>query len=180
MLTWNPSGENAIEPPVKISQFVNNKLGNIKLRVSDRGGKRGGAIRGDILSKAVQNESINEEAFKNLGKYATAAALGAAVAPVGADQPVQVDSAAEETKIIGEAVKNMLEEIYNRNGIVRFLDDLINDEEGGEINMRPLYDAVLKGEVEFADFDVALPIPTEEPPPTEEPLRRVAEHLEGT
>ena len=170
VLTWNPSGKNAIEPPVKISQFVNDKLGNIKIRVSDRGGKRGGAIRGDILSKAVQNESINEEAFKNFGKYATAAALGAAVAggmppdgtataqpPVG-DPAAQVDSAAEESKTIGEAVKNMLEEIYNRNGIVRFLDDLINDEEGGEINMRPLYDAVLKGEVEFADFDVEQPV----------------------
>jgi hypothetical protein len=59
VLTWSPKGDPAIEPPETIEEFINSKgLDKIKLRVSDRGGKRGGSIRGDILDKPVQNESI--------------------------------------------------------------------------------------------------------------------------
>jgi hypothetical protein len=59
VLTWSPKGEPAIEPPETIQDFINYKgLDKIKLRVSDRGGRRGGSIRGDILDKPVQNESI--------------------------------------------------------------------------------------------------------------------------
>ena len=38
--------------------------------------------------------------------------------------------------------------------LVKFLDYLIASEPSGEINMKPLYDVVLGGEVEFGDFDV--------------------------
>jgi hypothetical protein len=152
--------------PIDVVGYVNSYKDRISIRVSDRGGKRGGAIRGEILNRPVQNESINEEALKNFGKAAAAAALGAALTTgdpipgttgigqpsVSADQSDQVDSAAEETEINGEVVKDRLEQIYGRLQIVRFLDALKTDEEGGEINMRPLYEAALKDDVEFVDF----------------------------
>ncbi len=151
--------------PIDVVGYVNSYKDRISIRVSDRGGKRGGAIRGEILNRPVQNESINEEALKNIGKAFAGAALGTALAgvpitdttgtaqpPVSSDQSAQVDSAAEETEINGELVKANLQQIYDRLQIVRFLDALKTDEEGGEINMRPLYEAALKDDVEFVDF----------------------------
>lgn len=59
VLTWNSDSEKpAIEPIVNVDQYITNNKDKIQLRVSDRGGKRGGSIRGDILSTPVQNESI--------------------------------------------------------------------------------------------------------------------------
>ena len=53
-----------------------------------------------------------------------------------------------------------LNELYERDKIVKFLDALINDEQGGKINMRPLYEKALKEDVQFGDFeepDVEMP-----------------------
>lgn len=59
VLTWNSDPEKpAIEPIVDVDQYITNNKDKIQLRVSDRGGKRGGSIRGDILSTPVKNESI--------------------------------------------------------------------------------------------------------------------------
>lgn len=162
--------------PIDVVGYVNSYKDRISIRVSDRGGKRGGAIRGEILNRPVQNESINEEALKNIGKAFAGAALGTALAgvpvtdttgtaqpPVSSDQSAQVDSAAEETEINGELVKDNLQQIYDRLQIVRFLDALKTDEEGGEINMRPLYEKALGNDVEFVDF-----VPPDEKTPMEE------------
>jgi hypothetical protein len=172
VLTWNSSGENAIEPPVKISQFVNNKLGNIKLRVSGRGGKRGGAIRGDILqSKSMQ------EGFKDVMGAIGLGALqvinpqtaGTAAPPDSADVAAQQASADQsaaddqqaaeqpDEKLAVEDIIKSYQNYYDQEGIVRFLDALIRKKEDkeGEINMRPLYNEILGDEeVEFGDFDV--------------------------
>ena len=67
------------------------------------------------------------------------------------------------TEIDGEAVKDRLQENYDKFGIVKFLDSLINDKEGGEINMRLLYKAALGDDVEFVDF-----APPDEETPMEE------------
>jgi hypothetical protein len=78
VLTWNDGPKKpAIEPIVDVDQYITNNKDKIQIRVSDRGGKRGGSIRGDILSKQAQNESIvievvddkEQEAFEAVRQF---------------------------------------------------------------------------------------------------------------
>ena len=219
VLTWSPKGEPAIEPPETIEEFMNSKgLDKIKLRVSDRGGKRGGSIRGDILDKPVQNESIVievvddkeqeaveavrqfiksnnvtpeqmskllqlassviseaegvttfpdpqlptvEELIDLLKKYGNIAlqALKGYIdsGEVGLDKIKKSITTATTSAISANEAAPIIKQLnarYKQMGIVKFLDYLIASEPSGEINMKPLYDAVLEGEVEFGDFDV--------------------------
>ena len=57
VLTW-PQDLNEKVTKSTIDDYIDNNLDNMKLRVSDRGGKRGGAIRGDILKKRTLEENI--------------------------------------------------------------------------------------------------------------------------
>ena len=65
LLTWNETGSPAIEPIQTIEKFVKLNKDKIKLRVSDRGGKRGGSIRGDIKDQSTMNESIVIEVIED-------------------------------------------------------------------------------------------------------------------
>lgn len=241
VLTWSPEPTLADKGTVK--NYVEQNLSGISIRVSDRGGNRGGAIRGEILNRPVQNESIvievvddkEQEAVEAVKQFIekydlttqeldaiqvelqksleervatrTRTRLGPplqgrpprrspATARRGSDEnkkitadtivlakkfgPKVFNNAIEinkakiaptqkaktaptpdvSTEINGEVVRDRLQKIYDNSGIVKFLDALINNEEGGEINMRPLYEAALGKDVQFGDFeepDVEMP-----------------------
>ena len=53
---------------------------------------------------------------------------------------------------IAEKIADKFVEEYKSMRLTKFLDALINDEQGGEINMRPLYDAVGM-KPEYTDFE---------------------------
>lgn len=57
VLTW-PQDLNKKVTTDTIDDYIKNNIDNMRLRVSDRGGKRGGSIRGDILEKRTLEENI--------------------------------------------------------------------------------------------------------------------------
>jgi hypothetical protein len=57
VLTW-PQDLNEKVTTDTIDKYIDNNIDNMRLRVSDRGGERGGAIRGDILKKRTLEENI--------------------------------------------------------------------------------------------------------------------------
>ena len=166
-LTWNDKGQPF---SVKtIDEFM--KEGQFRLRVSDRGGTRGGSIRGDIF----EPKQINEGVMDTLRALALAYGISSGGPSIGTttgdassvdppDVPVDVrsiDAADDEQgqvqskKImdeIAEKIADKFVEEYRSMGLTKFLDALINDEQGGEINMRPLYDAVGM-KPEYTDFE---------------------------
>tara|TARA_R110002096_G_C14558123_1_gene719710 strand:+ start:50 stop:1558 length:1509 start_codon:yes stop_codon:yes gene_type:complete len=168
-LTWNDQGGPF---SVKtIDKFM--KEGEFRLRVSDRGGTRGGSIRGDIFEPKQINEGIMSTLKAlalaygiSLGGLSTGTTTGDAASPDPSDVPVQVRSDAtadaddeqvqtQYGKImeqIAEKIADKFVEVYVSMGLTKFLDALINDEQGGEINMRPLYDAVGM-KPEYTDFE---------------------------
>jgi hypothetical protein len=99
VLTWAPDLQKVTIATIK--GYIKANKNKIRLRVSDRGGQRGGAIRGDILANPVQKESINEEAVKNLGKrLATTAALAGALAGGVGSSPTKGDAASPDPQTV--------------------------------------------------------------------------------
>ena len=119
-----------------ISTFI--KTHDFRIRVSDRGGTRGGSLRGDILGmKSLKPTQVG-----------MAEQLQTATPPDPSQQsdqsPPPVDYEELLNKAIDEHVENLsnfLTEKYFILKITRFLDYVRADEAGGLIDMVPLYEA---------------------------------------
>mgnify|MGYP003148824542 CR=1 FL=1 len=170
-LTWNNEGEPF---SVKtIDKFM--EEGEFRLRVSDRGGTRGGSIRGDIFEPTPTQ--IKEGIMSTLqalalaygitlGGLFTGTTTGDAASPDPSNVPVQVYSDAtadaddeqvqtQSRKImeqIAEKIADKFVQEYGTMGLTKFLDALKSNDEGAEINMRPLYEAVGM-KPEYTDFE---------------------------
>jgi hypothetical protein len=166
-LTWND--QKAPFSVKTIDKFM--EEGDFRLRVSDRGGTRGGSIRGDIFEPKQINEGVMDTLRAlalaygiSLGGPSMGTTTGDAASVDPPDVSVDVRSIeapdAEQEQVqskkimyeIAEKIADKFVEEYRSMGLTKFLDALKNDEQGGEINMRPLYDAVGM-KPEYTDFE---------------------------
>ena len=131
MLSWNTKGD-----PFKIEDIIrfvtNAPKGQLKVRVSDRGHERGGAIRGDIKKiKTLEEELPSAAAQKMVQNIPTA-------------EPEQASYSEEQIENLGNYIKEKLFNIYNRRGkevgLVDLLDYLKTQDERGDVDMKGLYE----------------------------------------
>jgi hypothetical protein len=143
-LTWGTSGEKF---KIKnIDTFIDNT--NFRIRVSDRGGTRGGSLRGDILEDVVDlsdNSYVSEQQLQQqTGETPTQPRASAPTTPPPSDEDKYIDAK------IGK-LNNFLIRKFAALGLTKFLDYILADTKEGEINMVPLYQATSM-QPEFADF----------------------------
>ena len=137
MLSWNTEGN-----PFKIEDIKNfiakAPEGQLKIRVSDRGHERGGAIRGDIRKEKALKEELPTAAAQKIMRNII---LMPSLEP---EQDTEQIPASEETiQELGNIIKDNLFDIYNRRGkevgLVDLLDYLKTDSEARYVDMAPLY-----------------------------------------
>jgi len=163
LLTWNDQGTKFIIQK-DIDSYVSQNPNSFRIRVSDRGGVRGGAIRVDVLSES------------SIKRAAQAAAIALGTTFSGGQQPelppqqdtiTQVTPQGDEQQSIKKPrevegkmdnvvkeIKNKLGNIYKERYLVGFLDFLLMKEgdNGKLMNMAKLYE--LAGlEVESSDTE---------------------------
>ncbi len=143
-LTWGTSGE---EFKIKnIDKFIDNT--NFRIRVSDRGGTRGGSLRGDILEDVVDlsdNSYVSEQQLQQrTGETPAPPRASAPATPPPSDEDKYIDAKIGKLNIF-------LTRKYVNLGLTKFLDYILADTNEGEINMVPLYQATSM-QPEFADF----------------------------
>ena len=135
MLSWNLDGK-----PFEIKDiigFIDANLGQLNVRVSDRGHERGGAIRGDIRKRTLQEDYPSAAAQKFLRKNVQQ------MQPDDEEDTQQKLPAEGAIEELGNRIKDNLFNIYNRRGkevgLVDLLDYLKTGGEVGYVDMTPLW-----------------------------------------
>ena len=143
-LTWGTNGE---QFKIKdIDTFIDDT--NFRIRVSDRGGTRGGSLRGDILEGVVDlsdNSYVSEQQLQlQTRDTSTPSSVPAPATPPPSDEDKYVNAKIQK-------LNDFLIRKFVDLGLTKFLDYILADNREGEINMIPLYQATSM-QPEFADF----------------------------